>query len=509
MSDGPPSKRSPGESLSFDFSQPAPSSARTASWPPAYPSAASEPRVSTEHDERPRPQPPADEGPRVLSVAELGRVLRGAIERSVPRPIWVEGEVVGARPAPSGHLYFTLKDAEEDAALDVVIYKANLTQRMRSIVRDGARLRLRGRPAFWSARGRLQFAGDRLELAGRGAILEAIERLKEKLAAEGLFAPERKRSLPKDPRTIGVVTSAGGAVIHDICKVAARRGGAHVLLAPARVQGAGAAESITRSLELLQRIPTVDVIIAGRGGGSFDELLVWSDEILVRAVAASRVPVVSAVGHEVDVTLTDFAADARAATPSQAAEMTVPDRAATRRELKHLVQRLRRAVEHRLGAERMRLSEAQRRVADPRLAIASQQQTLDDRTARIGEALHARLRTSREAHGLLAARLAQVDPRAVLARERAELVRVRERIATLAARRLMTERGELARLAAGLDAMSPLQVLSRGYAIASKEGRAVRDAAELTPGDEVTVRVARGQFDARVEVVVPPEERRE
>ena len=493
MSDRPPSKR--GESLTFDFTAPPSSQPTSSEWPPPFP------QVYTEYDEGPRAPATAIEGPKVLSVAELGRVLRGAIERAAPRPLFVEGEIVGSRPAASGHLYFTLKDAEEDASLDVTIYKGNLTQRMRSIVRDGARVRVRGRPTFWAPRGRLQFAADRVELAGKGAILEAIERIKEKLAAEGLFAPERKRPLPKDPRTIGVVTSAGGAVIHDICKVAARRGGAHVLLAPARVQGMGAAESITRSLKILQRVPTVDVIIVGRGGGSFDELLVWSDETLVRAVASSRVPVVSAVGHEVDVTLTDFAADARAATPSQAAEMTVPDRAATRRDLKHLGQRLRRAVEHRLNAERIRLSVAQRRVADPRLAIAAQQQALDDRTARMSEALNARLHGCKDALAPLAARLSQVDPRAILARERAELVRARERIATLAAKRVMKERSELARLAAGLDAMSPLQVLSRGYAIASHDGRAVRDAAELQPGDEVTVRVARGQFDARVEEV--------
>ena len=199
--------------------------------------------------------------------------------------VWVEGEVVGARPAASGHLYFTLKDQAEDAALDVVMYRANLTQRVRGIAKDGARVRVRGRPAFWAQRGRLQLAADRLELAGRGAILEAIEKLKEKLAAEGLFDPDRKRPLPKDPRTIGVVTSAGGAVIHDICKVAARRGGAHVLLAPARVQGDGAAESVTRSLRMLEKVATVDVVIVGRGGGSFDELLCGATR---RSYAPSR-----------------------------------------------------------------------------------------------------------------------------------------------------------------------------------------------------------------------------
>ncbi len=411
----------------------------------------------------------------VLTVAELGRVVQRGIERAVPRAVWVEGEVVGTRPAASGHLYFTLKDQDEDAAIDVVMYRASLTNRSRAIVKDGARLRVHGRPAFWAQRGRLQFTGDRIELAGKGAILEAIERLKEKLAREGLFDAERKRALPQDPRTVGVVTSAGGAVIHDICKVAARRGGAHVLLAPARVQGMGAAESITRSLRLVEKVATVDVIIVGRGGGSFDELLVWSDEALVRAVASCRVPIVSAVGHEVDVTLTDFAADRRAATPSQAAEMCVPDRAAWRREARHLEERLVRATRAVVAEKRAEMAPSLRAL-DARRVLAPHHEAARDR----------------------ARRLSNVDPRAVVAREHADLLRVTERIVTLTRARVARERGDMQRLVAGLDAMSPLRVLGRGYAIATHEGVAVRDASEVAPDDLVEVRVDRGRFAARV-----------
>jgi len=372
-------------------------------------------------------------------------------------------------------LYFTLKDQDEDASIDVVMYRASLTSRSRAIVKDGARLRVHGRPVFWAQRGRLQLTGDRIELAGKGAILEAIERLKEKLAREGLFDAERKRPLPKDPRTVGVVTSAGGAVIHDICKVAARRGGAHVLLAPARVQGMGAAESITRSLRLVEKVATVDVIIVGRGGGSFDELLVWSDEALVRAVASCRVPLVSAVGHEVDVTLTDFAADRRAATPSQAAEMCVPDRAAWRRETRHLEERLVRATRAVVAGKRAEMAPSLRAL-DARRVLAPHHEAARDR----------------------ARRLSNVDPRAVLARERADLLRVTERVVTLMRARVARERGDMQRLVAGLDAMSPLRVLGRGYAIATHEGVAVRDASEVAPDDLVEVRVDRGRFAARV-----------
>ena len=438
-------------------------------WPPPYPG-----ERFTEY-EAPAGAPRSESERDVLSVAELGRLVSRGVERAVPRVVWVEGEVVNAKAAPSGHLYCTLKDQAEDAAIDVVMYRANVTNRIRAMVKDGARVRVRGRPGFWAQRGKLQLTGDRVELAGRGAILEAIEKLKEKLAAEGLFEPARKRPLPKDPRTIGVVTSAGGAEIHDICKVAARRGGAHVLLAPARVQGMGAAESVTRSLRMIEKVESVDVIIVGRGGGSFDELLVWSDEGLVRAIARCRVPVVSAIGHEVDTTLADYAADKRAATPSQAAEMCVPDRAAWRREARHLQERLVRSVRAALGERRAALA-ASARALDSKHVLAAHQQALAETSKRLG----------------------RVDPRAVLERERGDLRRISERIGALARARVSRERGDLARLAAGLDAMSPLRVLGRGYAIATHDGVAVRDAREVKKGDVVEVRVHRGRFEATV-----------
>ena len=279
------------------------------------------------------PAPGAPDAPRTLTVGELDRAIERSLDVSFEAPVWVEGEVTGARPTASGHLYFGFKDEREDASIDVAIYKTSLTPRVRAMIVDGARVRLRGKPSFWAPRGRLQLVADRAEPVGRGALLEALERLKTKLAAEGLFDAAKKRAIPTEPRVIGVVTSKTGAVIHDIYKVAFRRGGARVLLAPAVVQGAGAAGSVRRALELLARVAEVDVVIVGRGGGSSDDLSAFNDEELVRAVAACRVPVISAVGHEVDVTLTDFAADARAATPSQAAEMVVPDARARREAL--------------------------------------------------------------------------------------------------------------------------------------------------------------------------------
>ena len=473
--------------MTFDFEEEETATPSEEPWPPPYPAVA--------------PKPVREE-PAVLTVSELGRIVRGALDRSFAAAVFVEGEVVGTRFASSGHVYFTLKDEAEDANLDVVLYRTNLTPRAKKAIVDGARVRLRGKPTFWAPRGRLQFVADRAEPAGRGAILEAIERLKEKLTAEGLFAPDRKRALPEDPRIIGVVTSAGGAVIHDICKVAARRGGARILLAPALVQGAGAAASVLRALEALQRVAEVDVIIVGRGGGSFDELLAFSDEALVRAIATCRVPVVSAVGHEVDVTLADFAADRRAATPSQAAEMLVPDRAAKKRDARQLHGRLLRAVQGRLAHERALLLRCVKELSDPRLLLAGHQQTLDDKNARLASSAARFVGQRRIGLAAVRQRLAAVHPGTVLAQERAEVRRLDERMRVVVRASLTRRASDLGRFGARLDAMSPLKVLGRGYAIATDgEGRAVRSASTLTKGDRVHVRVADGRFVAAVEDV--------
>jgi exodeoxyribonuclease VII large subunit len=440
-------------------------------------------------------------------VAELDRAIKGSLDDAFAQALWVEGEVGDARPAPSGHLYFCLKDEREDAVVDVVVYRSTLTPRMRALCADGARVRVRGKPTFWAPRGRIQFVADRLQAAGRGALLEALEKLKAKLAAEGLFAPERKRVVPGEPRIVGVVTSASGAAIHDVCRVAFRRGGAHLLLAPAQVQGAGAAESICRALAQLQRVSGVDVIVVGRGGGSADDLGAFNDEAVVRAVAGCRVPIVSAVGHDVDVTLVDFAADARAATPSQAGEMVVPDRAVRLELLRRTGMHLVRAMRARMGENHVALGRALRRLADPRLAIAAYQQTLDDRFARLvafgGAALVRRRDTiSRAQH-----RLAYLHPRAVIARERADLARLNNRLDALWSASFKRRAGEVGYAAARLEALSPLKVLARGYAIATRDdGRAVRMAGDVRAGDSIHVRILSAKIEASVTQVEPLEE---
>ncbi len=443
-----------------------------------------------------------------MSVGELARALKLTVEERWAIPAWVEGEVTGARPAPKGHHYFSLRDEAEDASIEMVMYRASLTQRARALLVDGARVRVRGRPTFWAPRGRLQFVVDRVDAAGRGALLEALERLKEKLAAEGLFDPARKRKLPAEPRIVGVVTSSTGAVIHDICKVAFRRGGARILLSSAQVQGPGAASSIVRALAMLQKVNGVDVIILGRGGGSLEDLMAFSDELVVRAVARCRVPVVSAVGHEVDVSLTDFAADVRAATPSQAAEFVVPDRAGQRAMLEQLWTRLHRSMRSRLEQSRSRLDRARHRLGDPRIVLASFQQLVDDRRGRIESAVSRRLARARNEHTKVDQRLARHHPLAILEQERSRLRRAAERLRALFETSLAQRSARLHQGAARLDMLSPLKVLARGYAIAqTSTGRAVRSANDVKVGERILIRAHAARLVADVVAVreaIPP-----
>jgi exodeoxyribonuclease VII large subunit len=288
--------------------------------------------------------------------------------------------------------------------------------------------------------------------------------------------------------------------------VAFRRGGAHILLAPALVQGPGAAESIQRAIAVLQRVRGVDVIVVGRGGGSADDLAAFNEETVVRAVAACRVPVLSAVGHEVDVTLVDFAADARAATPSQAAEMVVPDRAARRELLQRTRLHLARAMRAQLSQDHVAMGKVLRRLGDPRLAIAAHQQSLDERRARIATWARTALARRREALAATQHKLAHLHPRTVLARHRAELGQASARLEALWQASFERRGGVLQRAGARLDALSPLRVLARGYAIATRDdGRAVRSASDVKAGDALHVRVRDARVEATVVAVEPVE----
>jgi exodeoxyribonuclease VII large subunit len=432
-----------------------------------------------------------------ISVAELTRRLRRAVETTTGKD-WVEGEVAGLRAASSGHLYFSLKDEREDACLDCVMYRTQAL-RGRRLILDGARVQVFGRATVWAPRGRLQFVAEVARPAGKGALQAALEALKEKLSQEGLFDPARKRPLPKAPRIVGVVTSAHGAAIHDIVTVAFRRGSVRIVLSPALVQGDYAPQSIITALDRLERYPGLDVIIIGRGGGSNEDLMAFNDERVVRRVARIGVPVVSAVGHEVDTTLTDWVADVRAATPSHAAELVVPDMTARVESLVRLERALVRAIRARVSDDQHVLSRLRNQIHDPRFAIAERQQLIDDLTIRLERRVERGLARRKNVLDALAGRLSARHPRVVVARARVELGPLAARLASVARRSIAEGRGALGEAASRLDALSPLSVLSRGYSIATRaDGRAVRRASDVSPGDAVRVRLHEGALTVTV-----------
>lgn len=437
-------------------------------------------------------------GPKPISVADLDRKLKRSLE-SAAADVWVEGEVTSFKAASSGHLYFSLKDEREDASIECVMYRTSALRARRALA-DGARVQVRGKATLWAPRGKLQFIVDAARTAGRGALLEALEQLKLKLASEGLFSPERKRPLPTDPRIIGVVTSANGAAIHDIARVAFRRGGARILLAPALVQGADAPAQIVAAIDRLERVNGVDVLIVGRGGGASEDLAAFQDELVVRRVASCLIPVVSAVGHEIDVTLTDLAADIRAATPSQAAELVVPEGHHRERQLRELIGRLGRAMSQHLLESRVVLERLRRGLGDLQAELGDQQQRLDDLELRLREALQRGEAARKETALRLHARLSAQHPRAVVERVRGELQGLEGRLKGEGRRTMEQRTARLALLAGRLQEMSPLTVLSRGYAIAlGPRGEALREARGAPVGSTIQVRLHEGTLLARVE----------
>jgi len=433
----------------------------------------------------------------VITVGELDRRLRRAVE-GASEDVWVEGEVASLKRAPSGHAYFTLKDEREEAIIECVMYRFD-AQRARRLLSDGARLQLRGKATVWAPRGRLQLVGSLARLAGRGALLEALEKLKQQLAEEGLFDPARKRPLPASPRVVGVVTSGAGAAFHDIRTVAFRRACLTLVLSPALVQGEAAASSLVSALDLLERYPGLDAVIIGRGGGSGEDLMAFNDERVVRRIARCSVPVVSAVGHEIDVTLTDLVADVRAATPSQAAELLVPDCQAQREVLKRFQRHLLHAQVSSMAGARARLQRLSAQLSDPRFVIAERQQELDELGQRMNRHASLRLARERRLQYELMQRLAHRHPERVLARSRGELGLLSGRLSASARLELVRHRQALSDAAAQLDALSPLAVLGRGYAIATRaDGWALLSSEELTAGEVVRVRLSHGSFRAKV-----------
>ena len=435
---------------------------------------------------------------RVYSVSELNASIRATLDAEF-QDIWVAGEISGLKLAQSGHYYFTLKERESQVKC-VAFRSAHRYWKFKP--QDGLAALTRGRIDVYEARGEYQLLVETMEPQGLGALQLAFEQLKKKLAAEGLFEAARKRALPRFPRRIGIVTSPRGAAIADLVHILTRRfPGLHIRLFPALVQGEGSVEEVCRGIDYFSRTGWPDLVIAGRGGGSLEDLWTFNEEAVARAIAESRVPVISAVGHETDITIADFVADLRAPTPSAAAELAAPL-------LEDLLERI--AVARLKSAQglRYRLAMLDRRLRqqgiDRALGVLHRRigrhlQRIDEQEFRLREPIRAQNEARERARRSLESRLRRFDVRPRLAADRRRLdsatVSAAERMRLL----LTTRRRRMEQLAAKLSQLSPLLVLQRGYAIVSNAQGVLLDAADAPAGSRVHVRVAKGELDARVE----------
>ena len=395
--------------------------------------------------------------PSVLSVSQVSRYLKELLETDeVLQDVWVRGEISGCRMYPSGHCYFTLKDAE--AQLPCVFFKNARVRSAAPELRDGMAIAANGRISLYERDGKLQLYVEDVELIGEGALFLRFEQLKARLAAEGLFDASRKRPIPPSPSVIGIVTSPQAAALRDMLRVLrARYPLAHVILSPALVQGAEAPAAIAEALDLLNEHGEAEVVILGRGGGSIEELWAFNEEVVARAIARSRIPVISGVGHETDFTIADFVADYRASTPTAAAAAAVPDIAEWRAHVLELEQQLTEFIEAFLGDQHGQLERTKRELLrlDPRYQLERLQQRLDDTSA------------------LLQARMQHI----------------------------LSLRGERLRgLALRLHSLSPSLTIARGYAIVRRDAdqTVITSEQQVRPGDELTIQVTDGHIHAIV-----------
>ena len=441
---------------------------------------------------------------RIWPVRELVSQVRELVEQQYG-DVWVEGEISNYRPAPSGHVYFTLKDA--DAQLPIVLFRRQ-AMLLRFRPQDGLRVLVRGRVSVYEQRGQMQLVAETMEPVGAGSLQLAFEQLKQRLKAEGLFDTDRKRPLPAFPHTAGIVTSPTGAVIRDFLSIVARRhSGLNVLLFPVSVQGESAPAEIESAIAELNASGLVDLIVLARGGGSLEDLAAFNSERVARAIVASQLPVVSAIGHETDFTIADFAADLRAPTPSAAAELITEAQHKIAELLANQAHRLERATRFQLLQARQRLAHsaaADRAESRVSALLHRYSQRLDDFSFRLESALTAQLRQRQDQVANLAAAVLRHDPRQSLAETRQRLQALRARIDRSLDHSLQRAAARIGSVDARLHSLSPLAVLDRGYALVlSVDGALIRSTTQLTCGDQLTTRLADGSFLSRVESTTP------
>jgi exodeoxyribonuclease VII large subunit len=439
---------------------------------------------------------------RVWTVRALVSAVRSHIEREYS-DCWVEGEISNLRIPDSGHLYFTLK--EESAQIRVVMFRSS-AKLLRFRPESGLQVTVRGRITVYEDRGELQISAEFMEPKGAGALQLAFEQLKARLQAEGLFEASRKKPIPPLPQRIGIITSPQGAALRDILNILARRHhSANVLIYPAQVQGDAAPGEVMAGLRHFhlehRHSRAVEVIIIARGGGSAEDLACFNHEGLARAVADSKIPVISAIGHETDFTILDFVADLRAPTPSAAAELVIRSRQEIEAQAEDLYRRLERALRYRLLMARQELTERAQHGAFARMmdGIHRRQQKLDEQRFRLEKAERQLLERCNRRCESVAAAVRHYDARRRLAAVRQRLEAQVASLAAAAHTRLLENRGVLDRQTASLEALSPVAILNRGYALVfDAKGELVKDAARLRAGDEVSARLARGRVRARV-----------
>jgi len=441
----------------------------------------------------------------IYTVSRLNSEVRLTLELQF-RQLWLVGEVSNFVAASSGHWYFSLKD--QAAQVKVAMFKTSNRNAAFS-PRNGQQVMVRARISVYEPRGEYQLLADFIEPAGDGLLRQQYEQLKAKLAAEGLFAPERKKQLPVNPRKIGVITSPTGAAIRDILTVLQRRApGLEVIIYPSLVQGVQAASDLTAALQLAIRRNECDVLIIGRGGGSLEDMWCFNDETLARTIAHCPIPIVSAVGHEIDFSISDFVADLRAATPSAAAELVSPDQQHQLTQLMQLKQRLAQSMRQRLGfaAQQFLHQHSKLQLLHPARRLQQQQQRLDELQIRLSQAMQQRIARKAQQLQLQQKSLALVSPQQRLHRQQQQLQRLQQQLQQAMARQQQKQLQRWQRLSGQLHIVSPLATLQRGYSIVfSDDGAVIKDQQQVAAGNKVLVRLANGGFSATVTQLKTPD----
>lgn len=434
---------------------------------------------------------------KIQSVAELTKSIRGLLETQFPF-VTVVGEISNLRKPYSGHLYFTLKDSE--AQIRAVLFKQQ--QRYLDInPANGLAVICRGRITLYEPRGEYQLLIDTIEAQGAGQLQIAFEKLKASLDAEGLFDQSAKQTLPFLPKKVSLITSPDGAAVHDFLKMADNRfPGLPVEIVPTRVQGDFAADEIVDALAMLNQRNDTDIIILCRGGGSLEDLWPFNEEKVARAIYTSQIPVVSAIGHEIDFTISDFVADLRAATPTAAAEAVIPDKLALREKIKRANNALGNSLLRVLDRYRLQVSTQERILGDPSILLSNFSLRLHNITIELGHALQTRLNFSRQKLEVQKNTLREANPGRILTSRKQRIVELGKLARLLISQKIGKEQDRLGKAAALLDAVSPLAVLGRGYsiALAKTSKQVIRDSHKLTIGDEVEVMLDSGSLDAEV-----------